>query len=259
MPRRRAGAADREAAGAQARRGRDHPAGGHGSRSAGARGRAVPLLAGRAHRAEAAAVGSIGRVDHATVVDRRNQPARSEGPWFKSLEYAHLQDIATHHFDLLRIWFGQPTSIFARAWRTPWSDYERTCNTEAVLTFGDVHVQYLGTLASHRFAYSLWIEGEQGAIWTNRKYVLHAQARRPLVHAGAQRGGAQGRRGALPARGARPRCSTVWRRRCATARRPRRRPPTTSGRLPCWRRASSPIVIAARCGIDEIYSGAAPP
>ncbi len=69
--------------------------------------------------------GSIGRVDHATVVDRRNQPARGEGPWFKSLEYAHLQDIAVHHFDSLRMWFGQPTSIFARAWRTPWSDYER--------------------------------------------------------------------------------------------------------------------------------------
>jgi predicted dehydrogenase len=115
--------------------------------------------------------GAIGRVDHATLVDRRNQPASSEGPWFASLDYAHLQDIAVHHFDSLRMWFGQPTSIFARAWRTPWSDYQKTNNTEAVLSFGDIHVQYLGTLASHRFGTSLWIEGEQGVIWTNRKYV----------------------------------------------------------------------------------------
>jgi predicted dehydrogenase len=115
--------------------------------------------------------GAIGRVDHATLVDRRNQPASGEGPWFAGLDYAHLQDIAVHHFDSLRMWLGRPTSIFARAWRTPWSDYQRTNNTEAVLTFGDVHVQYVGTLASHRFGTSLWIEGEQGVIWTNRKYV----------------------------------------------------------------------------------------
>lgn len=115
--------------------------------------------------------GAVGRVDHATLVDRRNQPAKGEGPWFATLEYAHLQDIAVHHFDSLRMWFGRPTAMFASGWRTPWSDYEGKCATQALLSFGDVQVQYLGTLASHRFGTSLWIEGEQGAIWTNRKYV----------------------------------------------------------------------------------------
>lgn len=119
--------------------------------------------------------GAIGRVDHATVIDRRNQPARSEGPWVKSLDYPHLQDIAVHHFDSLRMWFGQPRNVFARAWNTAWSDYDGKCNTEAVLTVGDVRCQYLGTMRSHRFACSIYIEGEAGALWTNRKYVFRRQ------------------------------------------------------------------------------------
>ncbi|MEE9145433.1 MAG: hypothetical protein V3U06_11770 [Candidatus Binatia bacterium] len=37
---------------------------------------------------------------------------------------------------------------------------------------GGLHVQYLGTLTSHRFSYSVWIEGEKGVLWTNRKFLL---------------------------------------------------------------------------------------
>jgi len=106
------------------------------------------------------------------VIDRRNQPAKSEGPWVAELDYPHLQDIAVHHFDSLRMWFGRPDAIFARAWNTPWSDFKGKCHTEAVLTLGDVHVQYLGTMTSARFACGIQIEGEKGAIWTNRKYVF---------------------------------------------------------------------------------------
>jgi predicted dehydrogenase len=116
--------------------------------------------------------GAIGRVDHATLVDRRNQPAGSEGPWVAGLDHPQLQDIAVHHFDSLRMWLGQPGTIFARAWSTPWSDYRGKCNTAAVLGFGEVQVQYLGTMSSHRFAYSLFIEGKTGAIWTDRKRVF---------------------------------------------------------------------------------------
>ena len=117
--------------------------------------------------------GAIGRLDHATVIDRRRQPASGEGPWMAELDYPHLQDIAVHHFDSFRMWFGRPSAIFAKAWRTPWADdYRGRCNTEAILGFGDLHLQYLGTMRSHRFAYSMFIEGEKGAIWTNRKYVF---------------------------------------------------------------------------------------
>lgn len=116
--------------------------------------------------------GALGRLDHATVIDRRHQPAKSEGAWVAELDYPHLQDIAVHHFDSLRMWFGQPQNIFARAWNTPWSDFKGKCNTEAVLTVGDVRVQYLGTMTSPRFSCGIYIEGEAGAIWTNRKYVF---------------------------------------------------------------------------------------
>ncbi|MDX6749587.1 Gfo/Idh/MocA family oxidoreductase [Geminicoccaceae bacterium 1502E] len=120
--------------------------------------------------------GLIGRVDHATLVDRRAMPARTEGPWMAELDHPQLQDIAVHHFDSLRMWFGRPTAISARTWNAPWSDYRSGSNTEATMTFGDVHVQYVGTLRSHRFGCSLWIEGEKGVIWTNRKYVAHRPA-----------------------------------------------------------------------------------
>lgn len=117
--------------------------------------------------------GAIGRVDHATLTDRRNMPAHTEGPWLAEVEYAQLQEIAIHHFDSLRFMLGQqPREMAVRVWNPPKSDYRHGANTEALIQFESARVQYLGTLTSHRFAFSLWIEGEDGAIWTNRKYVF---------------------------------------------------------------------------------------
>ena len=145
--------------------------------------------------------GVIGRVDHATLVDRRNQPASGEGPWFAGTRVRASAGHRRPPFQLARACgSASRRTVFARAWRTPWSDYQGKCSTEAVLGFGDVHVQYLGTLASHRFGTSLWIEGEQGAIWTNRKYVATRKRGSAGSSAGAQRRGAQGRRGALSQR-----------------------------------------------------------
>lgn len=117
--------------------------------------------------------GAIGRVDHATLVDRRNMPAHTEGPWMAEIEYAQLQEIAIHHFDSLRfILDQQPGAMTVRVWNPPKSDYRHGANTQALIDFETAQVQYLGTLTSHRFAFSLWVEGESGAIWTNRKYVF---------------------------------------------------------------------------------------
>lgn len=117
--------------------------------------------------------GRIGRIDSATLVDRRHQRSHTEGPWLASIEYPQLQEVAVHHFDSLRSFFDRPpTSIAARAWNSPWSDYRHGANTEALIDFEGLQVQYLGTMTSHRYAFSLWIEGEEGAIWTNRKYVF---------------------------------------------------------------------------------------
>ena len=114
----------------------------------------------------------LGVLDNAIMVDRRNQPSRVEGPWFGQIEYPQLQEIATHHFDSLRGFFGaRPASIAVRVWNPPWTDYRHGANTEALVDFGHMQVQYVGTLLSHRYGFSLWIEGEKGVLWTNRKFV----------------------------------------------------------------------------------------
>ena len=115
--------------------------------------------------------GFLGVVDNATLIDRRHMPSHTEGPWLASIDYPHLQEVAIHHFDSLRSLFERPGSITARVWNPPWSDYRHGANTEALIDFGDVRVQYLGTLLSHRFGFSLWIEGERGVLWTNRRHV----------------------------------------------------------------------------------------
>ncbi len=119
------------------------------------------------------AEGRIGRIDSATLIDRRNMPSHTEGPWLAKIEYPQLQEIAIHHFDSLRYWLGRaPTAITARAWNPPWSDYRHGASTEALIDFDGVRVQYVGTMLSRRFAFSLTIEGEEGIIWTDRKRVF---------------------------------------------------------------------------------------
>ncbi len=115
----------------------------------------------------------IGRVDCATLIDRRRMPSHTEGPWLASTDYPQLQEIAIHHFDSLRYFLDrEPSSVTARVWNPPWSDYQHGANTEALLDFQGVRVQYLGTMLSNRFGFSLWIEGERGVIWTNRRRVF---------------------------------------------------------------------------------------
>jgi predicted dehydrogenase len=114
----------------------------------------------------------LGTLDHAVMIDRRHQPSRVEGPWFGKIDYPQLQEIATHHFDSLRSLFGaRPVSLTVRVWNPPWTDYQHGANTEASIDFGSVQVQYLGCLLSHRYGFSLWIEGEKGVLWTNRRLV----------------------------------------------------------------------------------------
>jgi predicted dehydrogenase len=116
--------------------------------------------------------GFLGRLDNAMMIDRRHQPARTEGPWLSKIEYPQLQEIATHHLDSMRGFFGQrPAGIILRAWNPPGSDFLHGAHTEALVDFGQVHVQYLGTLLSHHYEFSLRIEGELGTLWTNRKFV----------------------------------------------------------------------------------------
>lgn len=116
--------------------------------------------------------GFLGAVDNAIMIDRRHQPAHTEGPWLAKIQYPQLQEIATHHFDSLRSFFGtQPRNIALRAWNPGGSDFAHGAHTEALIEFERTRVQYLGTMLSHRYGFSLWIEGEKGVLWTNRKLV----------------------------------------------------------------------------------------
>ncbi len=118
------------------------------------------------------AEGRIGRIDSATLVDRRHMPSHTEGPWLARIEYPQLQEIAVHHFDSLRAFFSRaPSSLSAHVWNPAWSDYSHGAVSQVHLDLEGVRVEYLGTLSSHRFSFDLRVEGEGGSIWTNRKYV----------------------------------------------------------------------------------------
>jgi predicted dehydrogenase len=118
--------------------------------------------------------GLVGDITSVVFIDRRRMPSHTQGPWMATMQYPQLQEIAVHHFDSLRSFFARrPLNITARVWNPPESDYQHGACTEALIEMeGGLHVQYLGTLTSHRFAYSVWIEGVKGVIWTNRKVVL---------------------------------------------------------------------------------------
>jgi predicted dehydrogenase len=118
--------------------------------------------------------GLLGEITCATFVDRRRMPSHTQGPWMATMQYPQLQEIAVHHFDSVRSFFArQPLSVMARVWNPPWSDYQHGACTEAMIEMeGGLHIQYLGTLTSHRYTYSVWIEGERGVLWTNRKLVM---------------------------------------------------------------------------------------
>lgn len=117
--------------------------------------------------------GRLGDISNVTLVDRRNMPSHTEGPWLAKIEYPQLGEIAIHHFDSLRaMLLREATSISAHAWNPANSDYAHGACTTATLRMGDARVAYLGTLTSPRFSFSLRLEGTEGELWTNRKYVF---------------------------------------------------------------------------------------
>lgn len=117
--------------------------------------------------------GRIGEVGNVTLVDRRHMPSHTEGPWLARIEYPQLGEIAIHHFDSLRaMLLREATSISAHVWNPPNSDYRHGACTAATIQMGDARVAYMGTLTSPRFSFSLRLEGTDGELWTNRKYVF---------------------------------------------------------------------------------------
>ena len=115
----------------------------------------------------------LGEISNVTLVDRRNMPSHTEGPWLAKIQYPQLGEIAIHHFDSLRaMLLREATSISAHAWNPKNSDYAHGACTAATIQMGSARIMYMGTLTSPRFSFSLRLEGTEGELWTNRKYVF---------------------------------------------------------------------------------------
>ena len=117
--------------------------------------------------------GRAGELRTVTVIDRRPQAPSDLGDGAAAQPYPQLLEIAVHHFDSFRYLFGrEPVSVTARAFNPPGSAYASGAGTAALIEMaGGLPIQYFAVLTSHRYEYSLWIEGEAGSLWTDRRRV----------------------------------------------------------------------------------------
>ena len=115
----------------------------------------------------------LGRIATIMCVDRRNQPPSDQAPWVGNMVYPQLEEIAIHHFDSFRYLFHcNAVSMIARLFNPAGSPYGSGAATEALIEMeGNLRILYFGTLTSHRYEYSLCIEGENGCLWTDQKRV----------------------------------------------------------------------------------------
>ncbi len=117
--------------------------------------------------------GQVGRLSTAICVDRRDQPSDTQGPWVKGMAEPFFMEIAVHHFDSFRYLFSRPPlTLHARSYNPPMSDYEGAAAADALIEFeGGTRIQYSGTMVATRYEYSLWVEGDRGDLWTDRRRV----------------------------------------------------------------------------------------
>ena len=117
--------------------------------------------------------GHVGQVSTAICIDRRDQPSHTQGPWVKDMAEPFLTEIAVHHFDSFRYFFNcESRTIFSRSYNPALSDYNGQAAAEACIEMeSGARIQYSGTLCATRYEYSLWIEGDKGELWTDRKRV----------------------------------------------------------------------------------------
>ena len=119
----------------------------------------------------------VGRVHWAQCVDRRDQPSDSQGPWVKAMDHPYLTEIAVHYFDSFRFLFARrPESIYTQSFNVPGSGYAKETAATAVIGLEDgLTIQFGGSMASSRYEFELWIEGDKGDLWTDRHRVWWRQ------------------------------------------------------------------------------------
>lgn len=115
--------------------------------------------------------GAVGSVN----IDFRRHATPRPGSAYARIPHPLLEDMAIHHFDLMRAVLQQePVSVFCNAWNPRWSGYAGITSASASLTFnGGANVSYRGSWVSPgpltAWAGEWRIECERGEIvWTSR-------------------------------------------------------------------------------------------
>ncbi|MBI3002033.1 MAG: Gfo/Idh/MocA family oxidoreductase [candidate division NC10 bacterium] len=92
------------------------------------------------------AIGPPQTILHECAMDNRRVTV---GGWREALPDPYLQDMAIHHFDLLRYLTGrEAVEVFVRAFRPSWTWFAGRPAAAGFLQFGDVAVSYSGTFAA---------------------------------------------------------------------------------------------------------------
>lgn len=108
----------------------------------------------------------------------------------QKLRYPLIQDMAIHHFDLMRFFIeAEPVSVSARSWNPDWSWFENDAAVSADLGFSNgVVATYLGSWVSTG-QYTSWtgnwrFEGEYGIVLLQDDEVLVQQRKRKIEDKG---------------------------------------------------------------------------
>jgi predicted dehydrogenase len=114
-----------------------------------------------------------GSISSVVCIDRRDQPSHTQGAWVKSAADPYLTEIAVHHFDSFRFLFDRrPASVFTVSHNPPGSTYDRRASIDTVIEMEDgPSILYSGTFVANRYEFALWITGDRGDLWTDRRRV----------------------------------------------------------------------------------------
>jgi len=141
---------------------------------------------------ELIADGQIGKVTSAHVDFYRVH--QTDSPYFFRMENPLLEDIAIHHFDMMRYLFAcDGRKVFAQCTNPAGSGYDVNVGLNAFLTFEhDIHVTYTGCFGTKGIQtpwYGSWrIEGTEGALLLSDRLRLISGDRSEWIDAGVGAG-----------------------------------------------------------------------